>query len=287
MAEFAPVGPAPASSPGSPKSTTALVAKSSPRGRHNLRGEALSAKTATRIWNDTRYNEFYERSTEERRALLDKVEGAGLSAAGVQRLQLDWQRNGVGVPPSSPQVRGRGPRGKPGPGQLARFQRAFAEVSEGHDWIAVNGVRDLLREMGLSLKATRLKDLVDDAIFCAGKCEEAKNAVPHEAPSSGHRRLSYEAALWLYSEALAPDHAEDATKRFTEDAVAMYASETDAAFEQVFPSGEYWSRPATAGTVQKDSPFLRLYKPKTLAKQDAAMMKKMGLTGRLVLTPRF
>lgn len=251
-----------------------------------MRGEALSAKTTTRIWNDMRYNEFYERSNEERRALKDKVEGAGLSAAGVHRLQMDWQRNGVGVPPSSPQVRGRGPRGKPGPGQLARFQRAFAEVSEGRDWIAVTDVRVLMREMGLSLKAARLKDLVDDAVLCAGKSAGAKNVLPNQAPSSSHRRLSYEAALWLYSEALAPDSAEDTAKRFTEDAVAMYASETDAAVEQVFPSGEYWSRPATAGTVQRDSPFFRLYKPKTLAKQDAAMMKKMGLTGRLVLTPR-
>eukprot|EP00930_Biecheleria_cincta_P089255 TRINITY_DN78537_c0_g1_i1.p1 TRINITY_DN78537_c0_g1~~TRINITY_DN78537_c0_g1_i1.p1 ORF type:complete len:258 (-),score=21.08 TRINITY_DN78537_c0_g1_i1:68-841(-) len=175
-----------------------------PRRRRDINDRAYHAI----IWTEDPYDHFYARSYEERQACQDRCAGAGLSHQPLERWHLAWQGSGTSSPSKKQQMNARSPSVHSGPSRVARFQHAFGELSHGRGSISAIDASALLRQMNVSLPARQLQELVEEAFVHFGKPADAVKEAALTSPV-GARRLSYEAALWLYTQALGPRPVEE------------------------------------------------------------------------------
>eukprot|EP00929_Paragymnodinium_shiwhaense_P062953 TRINITY_DN3146_c1_g1_i1.p1 TRINITY_DN3146_c1_g1~~TRINITY_DN3146_c1_g1_i1.p1 ORF type:complete len:594 (+),score=168.70 TRINITY_DN3146_c1_g1_i1:124-1905(+) len=150
------------------------------------------------LWSDDAYRRYYESCAQERSAMLSP-RSRGLTPSGAARLASAWRVQGdiAGVPPSTRELKAlRSSSFQLSPQQLALFERAFAEVSQGRQWISELEMARLLKNIGKPLPISFVEELVDTAIdFQARK----------DAIAEGRQRLPYDLALQVYHWALLPD----------------------------------------------------------------------------------
>lgn len=173
-----------------------------------------TATTPGKYWNDATYARFYESNVEEQRIMKNRTGGAGLTPAGNTRLADTWRRHGVGMP---------GPVNRPGGSvscgvdiagpsrmlserRLAQFQKSFAELSNGQDWIRVGDAASLLRSMGTGLPSNVIRRLAREAATANGDVD-TKMPV----------RLTYDLALRLYELSLSPGPSDTVSGQVIDD----------------------------------------------------------------------
>mmetsp|Transcript_120486 Transcript_120486/g.246237 ORF Transcript_120486/g.246237 Transcript_120486/m.246237 type:complete len:177 (-) Transcript_120486:72-602(-) len=165
-------------------------------------------------------------------------------------------------------VRGGGVLGeKPSDGRASRFQKAFAELSSGRDWIRAADVRALLIAMGVILPPSAVRKLLE-AFVCG----------------AGEQRVSYEVAFGLYRHVLRPtgsqvvqDAIDDAVEDLLFQAAADGSRILPPAGRTFTPKPAEMDQQVSLGGAKNASPYMAVYQPPpALSPRGASVFKKVG-----------
>lgn len=218
--------------PSSPSCASPSVSPRGPPSNRRLRARDAAADKQREAcyWSDDSYSQFYAASAEEQRMMLSG--SVGLSQGEAGRGAKNWlvrgeaQHGSIMGRSAAPGPRPREARGEPSRRQAAEFQACFAARSAGRGFVTAGECRGLLEDMGLTVSAAAIAQLISDA---TGP-EDPGSAVELRSPEARARHLPYEMALQVYQLALLPELVsgaiDEALSGFVGEALSAHEADT-------------------------------------------------------------